>query len=960
MKTSIIVVLLVSAGVVGMGWPVDPLGLRCRVAPDADLSAHPSTYAWQDITKDLALRHPITHDRGSEDEQAESNSESSFVLRNQTGRYTTDNPASDLWPKFGLNTPVEFATNTGDGSGWNVEWVQYLGDAVDRWPAATPQMCETHVTCNGLMRRLGQDDTTPESAHTRIVKRSATAPMAYWPLEDKAHATTAASPIAGVDPMSPITESNYKTTGNQLIPPGGAPNFGEGVGPAGSDRLANFRNGGTLLGVVPAGSVASEWSFEFVIKFDPDFTDSSPLSSDVAYVFAGGTYGAFLVNAFIGSPGFDSGIDITHRVDRTASASGRARAIFSPQDGTPHHIRYTVAQDGANYRAKIYLDGNLASTADNFGSPMVGTVGRPTTVELNPASQSGVFAPAALGQVTLWESETVPVDTAEAAFGHVGEQAHHRAARLCAEDNIPSDITATRSPVMGAQPVAVLPVLLRECETTGHALIDDSQGTIGFRSLEELCNQEPALTIDAAHRNELFMPFEPTTDDLQRRNKVTASRPNGGEYTVANLDDINGVPHTRPRIGTYPGNIEVNVASDEQLPNHAAWIAYGAGAQQGKRYPGVTIDLLRAPHLYRAASKLRTGDRVLVKNPPRQHARGDIDLIFVGWNRVVMGRRGANRLTANCVRYDPYRVGVYGTDAATVSRWDSADSRLVNGVSATATELLVATGQDHALWITGSSPPVFPVDVGIAGVRIPVSAIASAVADSFTRTVANEWDSTDTGQAYTVTGGVAADYFTNGAKGVLLLPTGDTASRNTTLPDIYGDVELTATLTCSAVATGGNLNGAIRWRHTDFSNHYRLTLVYETGGTIDAVIQKVLSGVTTSLATAANMVTYSAGSDTHVRIRMHGMSIWVKVWTGSAEPQAWSLFVTDASHATGQIGCRGLQSAGNTNVNPTISFDNLELVNPQTFTVQRFADGYDKLLPATARVRLWRPARYAL
>lgn len=78
----------------------------------------------------------------------------------------------------------------------------------------------------------------------------------------------------------------------------------------------------------------------------------------------------------------------------------------------------------------------------------------------------------------------------------------------------------------------------------------------------------------------------------------------------------------------------------------------------------------------------------------------------------------------------------------------------------------------------------------------------TAVTDTFTRTVSNGWGNATTGQAWTTTGGTAANYSVNGTQGVMAVTAVD-VERTATLPTTWADYRLKTDVVLPALATGG-------------------------------------------------------------------------------------------------------------------------------------------------------------
>jgi hypothetical protein len=75
------------------------------------------------------------------------------------------------------------------------------------------------------------------------------------------------------------------------------------------------------------------------------------------------------------------------------------------------------------------------------------------------------------------------------------------------------------------------------------------------------------------------------------------------------------------------------------------------------------------------------------------------------------------------------------------------------------------------------------------------------------------------------------------------------------------------------------------------------------------------------------------------------------------EPGDWQVSAIDSSLSTSAfLGTRSISSSANTNVNPVVSYDNLRLINPQTFTVTRSINNVVKAQTVSTDVRLAVPS----
>ncbi|MBA4865906.1 hypothetical protein H1V43_32095 [Streptomyces sp. PSKA54] len=241
---------------------------------------------------------------------------------------------------------------------------------------------------------------------------------------------------------------------------------------------------------------------------------------------------------------------------------------------------------------------------------------------------------------------------------------------------------------------------------------------------------------------------------------------------------------------------------------------------------------------------------------------------------------------------------------------------------------------------------------------------ASALHDTFSRTVASSWGTADSGTAWnTVGGGTAADYSVGSGYAVQVLATVD-VSRRTSIAAPHADFDIYCDLTTSATATGDSLYGGITARMVDANNMYTARVEFTTGNAIILSVRKLVGGVQTQLGTYTMAgVTHVAGTFVRVRFQGIGTAFKAKIWrVTDPEPDTWRITATDtAFSAAQQIGTRSIRVTGNTNAATVqIRYDNYRIVNPQRFTVTRSANGVAKSHSAGADIRLADPAYIAL
>lgn len=667
--------------------------MRLRIAPSADPTVDPISYVWTDITGDLALSFPIGLKFGGEDEESESSTEFTFSLRNNEGRYTTDNPESDLYPYFDVGTPIEWAVNIADGSGWHVLCVVYLAATVDEWPAMTPYRCVTSVTAAGIFRRLGQGAALL-STMRRALAQTASPVAYYWPLEDGDGATVA-TPAVGNAPLT-LAEN-------------GALDLGGGTPPAGAAAAPALTNG---IETLVTGVNPTEWAIEFGVLFHPDMPDEL---ANIARIDCGAFgrlnivgpdsvfvegLGVYFVPADAGPSGF------------VISAYVSAAALIA---SGWHHLCLTFRQDGPDVEVFIFLNYVQIAT----GSFLTATLAGPQKIEINHNENvvTSIVHLAIIDEASPSQPFTfigTPLN------GYLGEYAGLRFSRLLTEESIPVDAASAFTPTMGSQSAdATLLTHLRECETAEHGIMSDHTGRVVLRELVTLWDQTPKLTIDGANR-ELFGPWQPLRDDQKRRNRSRATRPAGGASAL--VEDAGSIA----RHGVYDGDVTVNIDNDARLIDHASH-AVTIGTVEGKRHPTLSVDLLRAPQFARAMLELDLGDVARVVNQPKQAAKGDFDLMVRGVLHTWEGRMKW-RAELNCVSAEPYRAWRVAA-AGNAGRLDDLPTAHTMAADAgpTATSLSVATAAGNQLITTSAAFPAdFPFDLNIDGEQVRVTAVVGA------------------------------------------------------------------------------------------------------------------------------------------------------------------------------------------------------------------------------------------
>lgn len=280
--------------------------------------------------------------------------------------------------------------------------------------------------------------------------------------------------------------------------------------------------------------------------------------------------------------------------------------------------------------------------------------------------------------------------------------------------------------------------------------------------------------------------------------------------------------------------------------------------------------------------------------------------------------------------------------------------------TAGATSLLVNTTAEQ-YWTTVGGE--YPFDVKASGAHLTASACASGLTDAFGRVTASGWGIPLTsypGTAYQLSG-TAADFSTTGALGriatvtinSLYLAHADTGSTD-------GDLVISATV--PVVPTGAAISIWHVGRLTDANNYVAAQISIATTGVVTVSVGDRVAGALSFGDTLALVPTHSAGDTWKIRMKWRGASLYARAWKSTAtEPAFWHVRDTTALLTGTRVGAGARRETGNTNGTQNIDFDNLELYNPQIFTVSSTpANGVSKNLAAGDAVSLARPVVLAL
>lgn len=683
----------------------DALGMRLRIAPGATLSGNPASYPWRDVTSDVAWHEPINLTTGAADEAGETNSQLAWTFRDNNARYDVENAMSDLYGLWDVGTPVELAINLGDGSGWIVKAIEYVAEIGDDYTTA-PYRVQRDIVAGGLFRRLGAQRALA-STITRNMR--STKAVRYYRLEDGSDSRSAVSDVAGIAPMDQLNSA--------------LPSFASRTGVAGSLPVTAFGPGQTLnvnfATYTPIGTSLT-WQWLQNVK-------TLTTHNNLAVMRMTGTK-VFYWQVFQ-DPGFCPRlycIDGLGNTLYTSTAFGIAAGMVGDGANRPDShpwwwmsVQLTASGSDVVISYKMcaqWVDGNGVGQSISYtlsSDTVTGVaLGSATGFTIAPL---GAVEDVAIGHMGLFDSGVnSPLASGTAAVIGWPQSAGTRIAGVANEAGLPNSVTGNPTVQLGAQDSGTVLNLFRAASLADHGILDDSLGKVDYRGLYDLYNLTPVVTLDGQDRS-IFHPFRPVRDDQKRKNEVTVSRPGGSSATVDDFTD-------QAKSGLYTDSPSLSLGSDADLINHAQF-GVTIGTQPGKRYPQVTLDLLRAPALARPWLGMRLGDRFQVANPPRGGTRVGVQLQLRGTNEMWLNRRHWT-VTCNTVLADPYNVGVFDDPVLGRAEADDGTVTVPAETDIASTSLSVATSAGHPLPIDSATFPAdFPFQLMWDGEQIQVDAV---------------------------------------------------------------------------------------------------------------------------------------------------------------------------------------------------------------------------------------------
>lgn len=568
-------------------------------------------------------------------------SECRFTVDNRDGRFTPKNTAGAYYPYLTRNTPCRVKVGSAP------RFAGEISEFPVRWDPSESNVY-VPLVASGVLRRLARSNVLDSTLKSAVQGLSTyTAVTGYWPIEDAAGSQSIASAIPG---------AAYGTI------TAGAPGFGA-VDPGVMSKPVATWNAGAQALFVPNAASSTEFTAFVLVSFP-----SSGLTGGEEFlrVTVGGTAQSWRL---MYSPYTGGSVLL-----QVVSAAGveilsESPGILSvPIDGATVGIKLEVTQNGGN--VDWYL--TLIDHGADSGSIVGQTVAAPRYAQIG-AGTIGLTADIAVGHLILASTNDALFQTVfdQGMDAYAGEEIGNRMARLATQSGIPITVTenAQYQPVeMGVQPDGSLLDVLRASEKAdvGGILRDaiTTPGELAYITRTGRYNDQRALmTLDYASGHITFA--EPTDDDQNTRNDVTAERVDGSSARIVDTTGPLSAEDYPDGVGPYRFADTYATWKDEQLIYVASWLLK-LGTIDETRWPVITIDLVRNPSLVTAWELVRPGFRVRLTNLPALAGAATVDLQCIGWTEQITSHQ--RRANLNCVPGDVWDV--FELDDSTFGRLD--------------------------------------------------------------------------------------------------------------------------------------------------------------------------------------------------------------------------------------------------------------------------------------------------
>lgn len=638
-----------------------------------------------------------------------------FELRNGIGgtvvakaAFSSQNAGAASWTDTAGNSWTVSGT-----ANLNNRSYRYHGELTTTPKAADPSGRDIYsqATASGVLRRLQQANTPLNSPMYRAMTKPGTSvafqapPVAYWPCEDQAGSTLLASGLPSGQPM-------------QIS---GAPQLADSSAFPGSDALPVL-NGSIWRAPVPQGATWTRNLFGLLLQI-PSAGEAN--GAVIASIYTHGT-AARIDLVYASAAGGSLSVNCYNTTGTLIMSVSGFTYTSGPVNGASALVEISIYVFGGSLVCSIGTAVPYANPLSTISAGIAGTVGAVSSVAINP---NGTLVNSVVGHVFVspgTDNGTTMLTTPVSGplGGWLGETAGERFQRLCTEEGIAARVVGHPSLTtpMGVQAIDTLVNLLEMCETTDRGMLMEPRSClgVGYRTPLSMYNQAPGASVSYTAA-QLDQAFASTCDDLLTVNDVTVSNTDGSsarQVLSAGPLSVNAPPNG---VGRVDGEIQVNAATDGQLPGIAQWTLH-VSTDAHDRFPVIPFNLARSETGFAVAS-LDIGALLAITNPPQWLQPDEIDQLCAGFTETF-GPFPLWQIDVNGIPAYPYTIAQVAGAGGNAVHADTDGSQITSTVSATAVTLSVATTSPYPIWTTNAAD--FPFDIRVAGERMTVTNITGS------------------------------------------------------------------------------------------------------------------------------------------------------------------------------------------------------------------------------------------
>lgn len=619
---------------------------------------------------------------------------------NPSGRSIGDTSWSD-----GLASANTWAL-TGDGfTRITSDRVRFVGELSSLPQAWDPTGADIYVpaTASGIIRRLTQGAPVLDSPMYRNFNQYS--PTGYWPLEDGALSTQAASPVNGVSAAIAT-----------------AVTFGaDSTGLPGAKSVAQFQDATSRIQFsCPRVTATGTISWVFYTRMD-----SLPAASKVlATLYTSGS--AAQVRVGLSPTTWDINF-----LDSTGTSIGSNSVVLTNIDPSKQWIGFNLLlqTSGSDMTYSIRWDaisgfgggiGPTTITSANVGIPLGGYTNSVADAAYFTARMSNWF-------ISTGNFDLTDDNFRKASSAYINETAGARLVRLAAQAGVPIEITGilADSEPMGYQLIDTFMANVYDCADVDGGILGECRDALSlfYRTRTSLENRND-ITFDYS-----ASPFEgvplPTEDDQAFTNDVTVTRTGGSSARAQRTEGPTSVSDPPAGVGRYATAVTRNAATDARLLSIAGWLMI-VGSWDDARYPTLPVGMHRSEiqnssTLTAQMMALELGDTGTLTNLPSWLPPDAVPEIVQGYTETL--DKFTWSISLNATPAGPYAVPILGSDVSP-PRADASSHTLGSSVNSTATSLSFVTPAGSAVWVDSTNfPAEFPFNVKITGEVMTVTAI---------------------------------------------------------------------------------------------------------------------------------------------------------------------------------------------------------------------------------------------